>query len=335
MKTKITTVSIVLLILFSLVLLSGCGNMENASSVDDVAIEKFDNTNYKDFASSVGLSLYNENSTESLKNDDTLYITDMHLPIIAKFNSNGKIRDFVMTVYYDYEQIDFQIGEDGISDKEYIFTLEDGYEITLPIYLPEEIEKDGAHKLLVSFCIGSDVHAMNLEEFSNWYGFQKVYDVVFDVENTTFVEITDFNAPDKTVDLLYSFSLNQDYSYSIIDTQIMPHPPKVLNAKCGETVDLMYNISNNVAGVVNNGEVLIIVSVGFKQVTIDGELYKLLTIPDGKTGMGDLKIQAPQDPGYYEVIAYAITNPFTKNTFDNNISSELQSSYRFTLCVCE
>jgi hypothetical protein len=310
-------------------LLTGCENEDDKSQVK---IAHWDNAKYSEWESSVGIDVYNSNSFSKTngvlnKTNSLLYIADIDEPITIKFNNNGKNRNFSLTVFYDYEQIPFKITEDGTINDIYTFTLDDSYEIELPLFLPNNIEKSGSHKLLVSFSIGYDIHAMDLEDFSDWYGMSKIYDVTFggeaDFSDKKIVYEKPFNIVDRTLNLLLVPDMGPEIMNINIDTL-----PKVIEVKGGTPFNLTYRISTD-----NSEKVLLLVTVGFRQIKIDDSSYKLFKFEKSKTCYGDIQLTAPEEIGLYEVIALKVQNPFEK--IQEPIRCDVRSSVRFTLKVIE
>lgn len=335
MRRKMTNCIRLFFIIFMIIHLASCDKNDNkqVNIHPDMKVAKWDNTKYADWESSVGLDVYNENSfnTEdenSNKANKILYIENLNDPITLKFNNNGKKRNFIVTVYYDYEQIPFKISETNDYDLHYKFELDDGYEAELLLYLPRDLKMEGNHKLLISFTIGHDINAKDISGQSDWYGMNAVYDIVYDINDVEFIDYHTYEKATKTIDQTYRFTLNEDFHYSILDTNILPHVNKVITIKPGEKLNLMYHASTLGS---DAEKILLLATIGFEQVNIDGKKYKLLEIPTGETGIGEIALTAPEQPGFYEVIALAVSNPFAKINDESNF--EVYSSVRFTLEV--
>ena len=59
-----------------------------------------------------------------------------------------------------------------------------------------------------------------------------------------------------------------------------------------------------------------------------GNYYALSLDSNAGTAYGEIEIALPNEPGMYEIIGYAIQNPFSPITSDKVL---VDSSYRFTL----
>lgn len=309
---------------------------------DEIEILDWDNKKYDMWDSSVGLDVYNENSFTNFDENilykwiNTLYITDLDEPIILKFNNNGSDKNYILSIFYDYKQIPFKIKSEGDYNINYIFELEDSKEIKLPLYLPDDLVMDDSHKLLVSFVMKPEIHAKDLDGLSNWYGINLVYDIIYNNDEKNFnfyYEKDELNYEEilNTIDLTYEFNLNEDFEYSILETEIMPNPSKLIKVKKGNKFNLVYNIST----IGNDTEnVLMLVNYNFNQTMIDGNYnYKLFKVPKDKTGVGTIELLAPDEVGLYEVTALLVYNPFEKINMENDYT--VDTNMRFTLEVVE
>lgn len=332
------------LLISVLLILASCTNInKNANISTEIKITDWDNSKYEGynemFENSIGLNVENSNSFNIAKDEEksmykelnTLYIDDINDSISLKFNNNGKTRNFILTVFYDYQQIPFKISDDNNYDISYKFELDTGKEIELPLYLSEDVDKDnGIHKLLISFTIWYDIHAGDYEDKSTWYGYSQTYDVIYN-ENEMFIDtpnnITHTDI-DKTIDLMYNFEINKDYAYSILESNILPSMETLITTNKNDEVKLMYNVS---ATEIDTEDLLILLTVDFNQTIINNKPYELIKLPKGKTGIGEINFMAPDKEGKYEVIAYLIYNPFQQNQLTSH--SIVSSAQRFTLEV--
>lgn len=329
MKNKILTLSLVLLIF----LLSGCSDSAQR-------VHKWDNTKYAAYPSSVGINIYNEHSYNTVEREDPnsykanrkLYISDLSKPITVMFNNNGKDRTFVMNVYYDYKPIQFKIDKNGNFNENHTFDLNDGYEIELPLYLPQDLTMTGSHKLLVTFGIGPEIHAKDLNQLIDWYGSADVQDIVFNPDDIVFDNSQKYEVPKTSTPLSYIYTLNQDYDYSILKTEIMPDPPITMTVKPKEKFKLIYNVSIPEE---NTKQVLLLTTIGFKHVLMNDSDYLLLEIPNKSTGSGQIELTAPDKEGLYEIISYRVCSPFEKMNSRDILKYDVGASQRFTLEVKE
>jgi hypothetical protein len=325
---------IIPILLIAFIMVTGCTS-QNAK------IQKWDNSKYATFSSSVGINVFNEHSfnnnepnedIDSYKANNTLYVSDLSKPITVKFNNNGKDRNFVMNVYYDYQPIKFKINKNGHYEQAYKFDLTDGHEVELPLYLPDHIKRSGAHKLMITFCIGYDIYAKELNQLIKWYGATTIQDVIFKPasKNVHFDHQKEYERPTGTSNLKYDYTLNQDYDYRIQHTGIMPSPPVSLTVKPKEKFKLIYNVSYPEK---KAGQVLLMATIGFKSSLINKKPYLLIKVPENRTAIGEINLAAPEKPGLYELISYSISSPFDKIDGRRLIDYSIQATPRFTLEV--
>lgn len=327
MKNKLFALSFIII----LILFTGCSDSSQK-------IHKWDNSKYADYSSSVGINVYNEHSFNTKDREDlncykansTLYITDLSKPITVMFNNNGKDRTFVMNVYYDYKPIQFKIDKNGNYDELHTFDLNDGYEIELPLYLPQDLTMSGAHKLLITFGIGPEIHAKDLNQIIDWYGSATIQDIVFNPENDEFDNSGKYETPKGSIPLSYNYALNQDYDYSILTTEIMPNPPITLTVKPNEKFKLIYNVSIQEE---HTDQVLLLTTIGFRHTLMNDSDYMLLEIPYKSTGSGPVELTAPDKEGLYEIISYQVCSPFEKISGRNILKYDVGWNQRFTLEV--
>ncbi|REK65687.1 MAG: hypothetical protein C6P35_09970 [Cohnella sp.] len=200
------------------------------------------------------------------------------------------------------------------------------------MYLPPDVKMSGAHKLFITFNIGSEIHAKELNQIIPWYGASIVQDIVFEssLKNIDFIPQVESTKPANEIDLQYDYTLNQDFDFQILKTGVMPPPPVTLTVKPQEKFKLMYNVSypGNKAG-----QVLILATVGFESATVNDKPYLLVDVPKSKTAIGEINLVAPKTTGFYEVISYSINSPFEKIDGKSLEDFRTQAAPRFTLEV--
>jgi hypothetical protein len=111
----------------------------------------------------------------------------------------------------------------------------------------------------------------------------------------------------------------------------LPNPPVVFTVKPNQKFKLIYNVSSPSAK--ENSQVLLLTTIGYKQVLINNKPYLLLEIPKDSTGIGEMELTAPDKPGLYEIISYSVCSPFNKFDGKNLLSFNIEASQRFTLRV--
>ncbi|MEI3614624.1 hypothetical protein [Pseudogracilibacillus sp. SO30301A] len=236
--------------------------------------------------------------------------------------------EFVLNLFYDYQQIDFKV--DGHKKTtNYFFELNENESISIPVILPKTIKADKSpHKLLVSIVVAPYYHEKDLKLNSDHYGIVMDYEIEYDGYNSSesFSQKPEINQPE-LIDLPFASALmiNDDLN---MNAKVANNPPHSLSVKPNEEVTLAYR-----AGPEENAtNYLLTVLIDWKQTLINNnEPFQIINIPDSnKVGYGTFTFIAPNDPGDYELIAYLIPEPFTRKSDD---LFSISSSTRFTLSV--
>lgn len=299
------------------------------------------NTNYfegYDTVYSVGVS--NQNSDTDLKNNQQLAVTNLSEPFNFYFRNQGKDRKMVMTVYYNYEQIDFKLNLEDDYTNQYVFDIKDGELIEETLYLDSTIEMNECmNKLMISFTSGYDTHQSDLDTYpTNEYGITTIYDLFF---TNNFEEGNDkvdaaSSEPIIPKNVFQDFVsepliINMDYENKLQNQKLISVPEKNLQVQPNEKVNLMYNISNSESNLA-----LMILTVGFEQVKINNKYYEVIELNESNSVFNDsFDFVAPSEVGKYEVIAYLIYDPFKTMKSTSLFNSTVGHSYRFTLEVMD
>lgn len=292
-----------------------------------VEITKFENK-LPNFKSSYYLDVYNDHSDKQLMADYTILVDKSDEPISVEFAQVGTSADVLMQVYLDFDPIEFRIG-DGDYKKESIFRVKDGYKIKMPVRLQTGtvLSDHKRHKLFVTFTSIPEQHISDYDKTTNYYGINAVYDITSELvpeygksvdELSTLSMIPSENFEESFGDLV----LNTDYDnqeYSSNRGILVPEPR--ISAKAGESLPLMYNMDKH-----GCSEALLVVTVDY---SINGMALVALDGTEG-TANGRINVTAPDNPGLYEVIAYAIYDPRSAITESNHLA---ENSYRLTLSV--
>ena len=286
---------------------------------------------HPEFENSYYIDVYNDNSTDQLKEKNTIFLSDANNPIYLEFAEVGSSTQVIMVLYYDYVPIKFSI--DGKNYVEsYTFDATDSMKVAIPVFLDEEqLNRDDAlHKLFVTFTVSPNHHAAEYDRVTNFYGANAVYDLVYSLSSMEPVfeseKQHDYFIPDGNhMDSFSPLTLNTDYgAKELIENDGILRPEPLIEHKQGTPFKLMYFLDKSEAS-----NTLLIITINFSQAKINGKNYYALSL-DGNAGTayGEIEIALPNEPGMYEIIGYAIQNPFSPITSDKVL---VDSSYRFTL----
>lgn len=286
-----------------------------------------------------GLDVTNMNSNDNTKENGVINITDLNDVINVEVSNIGRDRELILKLFYDYEEIDFKVQGETSFQKEYIFNLSDTSSITLPIQLPETIQKDNlTHKLLVSLYPSPNVHEKDAKARTSTANLVLNYDIVYDQGKQNIYSQQEqktrdkqkYEIPEEIFEAQYiGLVINEDWDWENEGRKqrYVKYPPYNLKAEKNQDLTLSFTAG----GFPDTSEYLILLTVGWEQWEMDGEPYKPLQIEPSKLGYGTFQIKTPAEHGLYEVVAYLINNPFDSN--NSNSFLPVMSSYRFTLEV--
>lgn len=104
-------------------------------------------------------------------------------------------------------------------------------------------------------------------------------------------------------------------------------PDDTIHVGPGETVKVYYHL----AGAAQAKEALVFLTIGEKQVIVNGKDFLLFQEPaKNRVLYGELEMIAPMEPGKYDVSAWVVYNPYGET---DGIGQSVEHSPRFTLCV--
>lgn len=314
MKLKSLTAYVIIMLL-----LVGCTNQN--SLFDDKS--NIEGTRYTMLVS-------NNNSTDKTKNDFNLNVTNVEGPFHVELKNEGRDREMIMTVYYDYKQIDFRV-DDGSYLDNYIFSIQDGEKKNISFYIDNVAEADDlCHKLLINFTASPNIHSKDINNPSYQYGISSIYNLYYDSNSdATYIEAPEAIIPKNIFSNFISAPLviNMDYDNVQQKESILEYPEKVLRCRPNEQIKLMYNISDE-----EFKNALVILNVGYQQTQINNNPYLMVSLEEANESVFNDYFQfiAPEEDGIYEVIGFVIFDPFTKEASGIN---NVYTSIRFSLEV--
>jgi hypothetical protein len=75
---------------------------------------------------------------------------------------------FILKIFYEFEEIEFKIAYQETFQSEFLFTLPEGYQVHIPIQLPETIEVINESKNL-TFAIFTNPHYHTVNPLAEWH----------------------------------------------------------------------------------------------------------------------------------------------------------------------
>lgn len=232
-------------------------------------------------------------------------------------NESGKDNQFLLTAYLDYKQL-------PLAEK---FELKAGASRLVPLRFPLESAGPGAHTLVLSLVAGPDKLASSFPRTTNFYGVTARY--VLERESREALAA----APEPQL-AARTFS-GERFNGLLIDQlltepETIKQPPNRVNAKPGERL----RFAMRAGGLQGVTEYAVWTTVGYRQVPFaEGELLWHFRVPAGAAAFRTFELQAPAEPGDYEVCAYLVASPYRKIDLEQVNLSSIQTSYRFTLHV--
>lgn len=319
--------SLLILICF----ISGCSyKIKNESNTNNSMTNQEDENN----TSNLTMGVYNKNSTEKLKKEFKIPISNPNESLTAKFENIGKDREVCMSVFYDYKQINFRTDNQDAYERNYIFFIDNYESKSFNFYLEDLKVDNNYHKLLVCFTSGHNQRAKDFENVENDFGINTLYDIYY-TENSNTVEAFEFpdnntfSVPKNVYHDFISASLilNLDFKSDQIEKQQIAFPPNIYRSKPNVPIEMMYNASNETAD-----NAIILLMIEYSQAKINEKEYLLLDLKNAKNSVSKdtFKFMAPEKSGLYEVYAIIIYDPFDLAKIENLMPDY---SYRFTLEV--
>ncbi|MFJ7977932.1 hypothetical protein ACIQZI_19980 [Peribacillus sp. NPDC096379] len=276
------------------------------------------------FGLGYSIEVNNKNSNILNKENARLLMDSPNTKLDVSFDNRAKSGNFIMKVFYDYEEINFKVDQSKFNNS-YTFELGKGKRINLPIYLSDKIKADHhSHKLTVSILASPEKHAKNIEAKTNFFGITTDYELFYNEAEREFENNKTYEKPIKLLNNAFTgLVISQDFN----NFKEVPLPPYSTKVKKGERVKFSYRAGNYE----NVSDYLIMVLLDWNQVEMDNEKYKLLNIENTKVGYGTFEILAPKEAGLYEFTAYIVPEPFVNRTIEND--DLIDQAYRFTLEV--
>ena len=265
-----------------------------------------------------------------------LALSDINEPIDITYQQGGRDRTFVIHVYYDYKPVAFRVGETGDFDSTFVFDMDDktGYEF--PIYLDPEIQPDDqVHRLIIDFVPGYTEYAKDKEGQDAHSSFPQMYELVYRTDSGTQASES-------------AYPLEKPASY--LDRQSIPillnlnaavqggapytdpvGPEKLYTLPSSSGALTMNYALSNVEPLAETA--LVFLTVGHQPVKVNGQDYVWLDLDWQTMSVGQCSFDAPEDPGFYDIIGYVVFDPFLPITNDER--SFPSTGIRFTLEITD
>ena len=274
-------------------------------------------------------------------------------------NISHSSHEFVLKLFLNYEEISFRVLDEETYKTEFHFSIEGGYEITIPFVLDLELpDENYTYKLTAAFFIDPHLHAMGNDNELWW---------------------SDVFASSINLDLVFGDGgeINLSSPYNHVPIERSPHigfwplhitqltipsidsawglgfnfgNQPVLQVSQGEEIELFYmasplsgDIAYDLAGYDSRPyryiaqNYIILSLLDWQPIKMNGKPYLFIEIEnfdyyERVTDLGSFTIIAPDEPGFYDFIAILIPNATHHNT---ETPRPFDASIRFTIEVVE
>lgn len=274
----------------------------------------------------------NSNANQSIDNVNGRILMDTPQDILeVSFSNNLRDEQFILKIFYDYEEIKFKPLDENKFDSSYIFELETGNTITLPFELNGDILKDNkSHKLTVGIYASPNEHTKIQKLMTNFFGMTLDYEIFYEDNGTISLKNQD-STISKTLDDVSFEGLVINNNIGNVDEVLFP--PYSIKVKKEERIELAYfaNLTQSIPEEVEN--YLILSMLDWKQIKMNGHSYLLLDKNSINPEYGTYYITAPDKAGLYEFVAFIIPNPENRKNEDNYFP--IETAYKFTIEVVD
>lgn len=316
MYKKLRKASAAFFLLFLIAIFASCSRNSVRDDIENFADE------YKMLNNTLVLGVAND--TEPSENGVVLLDSIDDTLNIQFANLTEHTSEYVLKVFLDYAEVDFFI-EDVLRNS-YIFQVEAGESVILPIHLEPSNEFNSSHMLTVGIFTAPQKHAKQINLMSNSYGVVLTYEIIPRKSSRGELRSVDYKDASDYLRVDYQgIMLNTDFS-PLDDAQVY-FPPIDIIASPEEKITLAYRAGNYD----NSGGILISVLVNWSQQPLDGVPYLYVKSKSGYISFGEIEIKAPPEPGEYEVVAFVVNQPFEHKNAETFHMHD--TAYRFTLTV--
>ena len=184
----------------------------------------------------------NSNSNQSIDKVNGRILMDTPQDILeVSFSNNVRGEQFILKIFYDYEEIKFKLLEENEYNSSNTFDLETGNTITLPVQLSKDILKDNnSYKLTVGIYASPNELTKTQEIMTNIFGMTIDYEMFYE-DNGTISLKEQYSPISKTLDDMSFEGLVINNNVENFDEVL--YPLYSIKAKKGEKMDLAYKFT--------------------------------------------------------------------------------------------
>lgn len=242
--------------------------------------------------------------------------------------SNGESRplNLILKVFYNYEEVNFYILGAQEPSTEFLFNLEAGYSVNIPIQLSDSIDAgDTISRLTVGVFNAPEYFVGNADEISDDLQFSpRINNAVINFEiNYGFnddlaLDVEQFSPFDQSE--FFGFSIHKSPASS--EDGFLPIPRLPVVAQPGEEINLTLFANSRSSGEVFVGDTLlepflyddfiVVAMLDWHQIPVSNKPFMWVNIEGTDPSFGqhvNFTIIASAEPGFYEFSAFLVPNP--------------------------
>jgi len=274
-------------------------------------------------------------------------IFENFIPRVGRFEEPPTVREhFILKIFYEFEEIEFRVSNQQQFDTEFIFNLSGDHRIHIPIQLSEIVETTSGLRNL-TIAIFANPHYNTVNPLAEWYHYCPacVEGLRFSLYSFDIGIVSNFalsvggdpiEHEGDSAETYLAFSVNPEFLSEHIGGGVFgTTPPSPWTVSQGEEVKIgfgAYNTSylpSDVQPIDMDGFVIIGL-LNWEQVELNGMSYFLESRRVGinEAVEGYFTITAPNEPGYYDFVAFTIASPDEANHYQRG-----DIAMRFTIRV--
>jgi len=304
-------------------------------------------------------SLIDFNNALTLNEEqDSLYVIFENIaPEPDPFGNRPIARErFILKIFYEFEEVAFKVANQPSFETEFLFNLSEGYQIQIPLQLSEVVARTAQSQHL-TIAIFANPHYNTVNPLAEWYSDCATCLTRFVLNNHGTGVVRNFTVSFYAdMDLLFDDQERNentdDFSFVGFHFFVNPdflneHAPGVLSSSeppspwtvsTGSEVEIGFAVFNG-SEPASDGSIIaledfeMIGLLNWNQIELSNKTYfaeNLTNWTDSEVELieGSFTIIAPDEPGYYDFIVFAVGNPNTPYDFQNG-----SIAMRFTLRV--
>jgi hypothetical protein len=284
-------------------------------------------------------SFFDHDGTIALNNNLNLTVAEETVYVIFE-NALGNTREFgeqppkretfILKVFYEFEEIEFSVGNQLSFHTEFLFNLSEGYQVHIPIQLPAVVTTNNQWGNL-TIAIFATPQYNTVNHLAQWYHYcadcaKKEFSL--SSHGTGIVANFALSVGEKDAFLHYQeqyvektdliLSVNPEFLADDFEDILTELPPSPWIVSPGETVKIGFAIHNSdYYSPIEINDFVIIGLLNWDQIKLNGMSYfwESSKIHVNETKEGYFVINAPNEPGYYDFVAIAVGNPNEVNHF--------------------